>query len=501
MNVVDEIKKSKLKSIDLVFPHQLFKDYSLSKTNPIFIIEEYLFFRQYKFHKQKLAFHRASMKAYEDRLRKKGRVVFYIDSIDELSDVRKLISFVSLQGVDRVTFINPVDNWLMRRIHSSCNLSKIQIDQKESPGFINTTDDLQEFFRTDKKKFFQTKWYIDQRKRRNVLLNKEGGPKGGKWSFDAENRKKYPKNKEAPVINFPEPTSFVQEAHAYVLRYFAANPGNLDSNYYPIDHSQSEKWLLQFFEIRFHDFGPYEDAIVEAEHFLNHSVLTPMLNTGLLTPQLIISKALAFAERQSIPINSLEGFVRQILGWREFIRGVYITKGSEERTRNFWNFKRKIPSGFYTGTTGIAPVDQTIKKLLKTGYNHHIERLMILGNFMFLCEFDPDEVYKWFMEMYIDAYDWVMVPNVYGMSQFADGGLMSTKPYFSGSNYVKKMSNYKNGKWQEIWDGLFWRFIDLHRDFFLKNPRLSMMVRLFDKMNEEKKIKHLENASTYLDSL
>jgi deoxyribodipyrimidine photolyase-related protein len=146
-----------------------------------------------------------------------------------------------------------------------------------------------------------------------------------------------------------------------------------------------------------------------------------------------------------VPLNSTEGFVRQIIGWREFIRGIYESRGSEERTTNFWNFKKKIPASFYDGTTGILPIDQTIKKVLKTGYCNHIERLMVLGNFMMLCEFDPDEVYRWFMELFVDSYDWVMVTNIYGMSQFSDGGLMATKPYISGSNYVMKMSNYKKG--------------------------------------------------------
>jgi deoxyribodipyrimidine photolyase-related protein len=156
---------------------------------------------------------------------------------------------------------------------------------------------------------------------------------------------------------------------------------------------------------------------------------------------------------------------------------------------------------FWAGTTGIEPIDSTIKKILETGYCHHIERLMILGNFMLLCEFDPNEVYKWFMELFIDSYDWVMVPNVYGMSQFADGGIMATKPYISGSNYVLKMSNYKKGDWQETWDGLFWRFMHVHRSFFLQNPRLGMLISSFDKMPEQKQKMHLTNADHFLQTL
>ena len=226
-----------------------------------------------------------------------------------------------------------------------------------------------------------------------------------------------------------------------------------------------------------------------------------MLNSGLLDINFVLDKTIVFYNKNDIPLNSCEGFIRQIIGWREFIRGIYTVKGSEERTKNFWGFKRKIPKSFYDASTGILPVDDSIRKILKTGYAHHIERLMILGNFMLLCEFDPDEVYRWFMEMFIDSYDWVMVPNVYGMSQFADGGLMSTKPYISGSSYILKMSNYKKGEWSGIWDSLFWNFIDNHRDFFDKNPRMRMLVRNFDKMDIDKRTNLLKSAHSFLENL
>jgi deoxyribodipyrimidine photolyase-related protein len=189
------------------------------------------------------------------------------------------------------------------------------------------------------------------------------------------------------------------------------------------------------------------------------------------------------------------------MGWREFIRGMYECKGVESRTTNFWGFDRKIPASFYDGTTGILPVDETIKMVSETGYCHHIERLMVLGNFMVLCEFDPDEVYRWFMELFIDSYDWVMVPNVYGMSQFSDGGLFATKPYISGSNYIMKMSNYPKGDWNVVWDGLFWRFINVNREFFSKNPRLNMMVRTYDKLNPDRKQQLNQRAESFLHLL
>lgn len=348
---------------------------------------------------------------------------------------------------------------------------------------------------------FQTDFYKYQRQSRNILMENKKDPLGGKWTYDDENRLKYPKNKIPPTVQFSNPNSFYTEAVTYTNKYFPDNYGKLDTDYiYPITYSESKKWLQTFFNTRFIEFGAYEDAIVGNENFLHHSLLTPMLNIGLLTPQLIIDEALQYAGNHKIPINSLEGFIRQIIGWREFIRAVYQLKGNEERTSNYWGFTRKIPASFWNGTTGIEPIDSTIKKVLATGYCHHIERLMVLGNFMLLCEFDPDEVYRWFMELFIDSYDWVMVPNVYGMSQFADGGLMATKPYISGSNYLMKMSDYKKGDWQNVWDGLFWRFMHTHRSFFLQNPRLGMLVKTFDKMPEIKQQAHIYNAEQFLKS-
>jgi len=241
--------------------------------------------------------------------------------------------------------------------------------------------------------------------------------------------------------------------------------------------------------------------MVKEQPFLYHSLLSPLLNCGLLEPQQVLNKVLAKGTEANTPLNALEGFVRQLTGWREFIRIVYEREGNRQRTRNYWGFSRKIPPAFWTGDTGIHPIDTVIKRILKYGYAHHIERLMVLGNFMLLCEFDPDEVYRWFMEMFADSYDWVMVPNVYGMTQFADGGLMTTKPYISGSNYLLKMGDWNKGPWQDVWDGLFWRFMEKHRDFFSNNPRLGMLLKTLDKMPAEKRNRHMDNAAQFLQQL
>lgn len=490
---------------NLVFPHQLHPDLSLFKNGAtVYLIEEHLFFNHYKFHKQKIAFHRATMQFYKQHLESNGIKVVYIEAQNELSDIRKLLPALSESGVDSLFYREPTDYWLEKRIKAGIEEFNFKSEVSPSLLFINSKEELSSFFKPEKKKFFQTSFYKKERTRLNILMDENGNPEGGKLTFDAENRKKYPAKKTPPAIHFPERTKFHEEALNYVSNnHFKDNPGKLNlETYYPVTFEQTETWLSQFLETRFHEFGTYEDAILKEEIFLNHSMLTPMLNVGFIQPKYIVDKAINFAKKNNVPLNSLEGFVRQIIGWREFIRGMYEAKGRKSRIKNYWGFTRKIPASFYDGTTGITPVDDTIKKVLKTGYCHHIERLMVLGNFMLLCEFDPDEVYQWFMELFIDSYDWVMVPNVYGMSQFADGGFFATKPYISGSNYVIKMSNYKKGAdWQPIWDGLFWRFMHVHREFFVKNPRLGMLVRNFDNQPPERRNGHLETAENFLAKL
>ena len=489
-----------MEEVNLIFPNQLFEKSPLFNYNvKTYLIEEYLFFKQYKFHKQKIFFHRISMKKYHDFCSKYFDEIEYVDSLNEKSEIRSLLKELLIKNVKKINYIDPCDNWLNKRMKSVSSL--IKINRIESPQFLNSEKDNLTFFSPSKKKYFQTSFYKNQRRKTGILMVGENPI--GKWTYDDENRKKYPKNKLPPQIIYPkENSNYSSEAYSYVNTHFKNNYGHLntDTNY-PTDFVSAKNWLNNFLKERFIEFGDYEDAIVKGEAILNHSLISPLINSGLLTPNYVINELNEYATKKSIPINSYEGIIRQIIGWREFIRGIYVVKGTEERTTNFWNFNKIMPSAFYDATTGIEPIDDCVIKVTKTGYLHHIERLMVIGNFMFLCEIHPDEVYKWFMEFFIDSYDWVMVPNVYGMSQFADGGLMSTKPYISSSNYIMKMSNYKKSNWQEIWDALYWRFIYKNQDFFKGNPRLSMMVITLNKMDKNKLKTHLDIAKTYLSKL
>ena len=244
----------------------------------------------------------------------------------------------------------------------------------------------------------------------------------------------------------------------------------------------------------------YEDALLEGKNFLFHSCLSLLLNIGLITPDEIVEKALEVYEKHQLPLNSVEGFLRQIIGWREFIRGIYQEKGDFQTKSNFFKHSRSLASSWYQGTTGILPLDDSINKAIRDGYNHHIPRLMVISNIMNLCEINPKYIYNWFMEMYIDSSDWVMVPNVFGMATYSDGGLMSTKPYTCGSNYILKMSNYKRGDWCDTLDGLYWRFIEKHIDFYKSNPRLSFIHKTLEKMSSERKLHIFEKAKLFIEN-
>lgn len=484
----------------LLFPHQLFSpDLLPAKNCAVCLLEEHLFFAQYNFHPNKLIFHRASMKAYANELAP-GRQVIYSNDNGQFPDIRQWVAESASAGLKTIHYIDPADDWLERRLQKAAGQHEIALNKYRSPAFLNDVADCDAFF-AKQKKFFQTDFYTWQRRQRNLLLDKDGRPIGGKWSFDAENRKKFPKAGKVPPIPDLSENAYVFEARQYISSHRNwpyQPPGSFP---YPVTRTGAREWLQQFLEERFTDFGIYEDAMLRQHSLLHHSLLSPLINVGLLLPTEVLDAALAIAESRKIPLNSLEGFVRQIIGWREFVRQVYARAGRQQRTSNYWQFSRKIPSRFWSGDTGLEPYDMVVRRILDSGYAHHIERLMVLGNLMLLCEFDPNEVYRWFMEMFIDSYDWVMVPNVYGMSQFADGGLMTTKPYISGSNYLLKMGDWNKGPWQKTWDGLFWRFMDRHRAFFLQNPRLAMLVNLFDKMPAAQRNTHIQHAETFLQTL
>lgn len=441
------------------------------------------------------------MKAYAAEIERRGYEVHYIDCPkDGASDSRTVLKSILKESVGRIHIADPHDFILEKRLNKVADEFGVELVIETSPAFISDRELLDKHTGPVRKRPFMANFYKDQRKYLDILMEGDS-PAGGRWSFDEDNRKRVPKDMKLPDEPSIQANAYVSEALEYIESHFGGNLGSIESFNWPVTRSAAKSWLETFLKDRFRDFGPYEDALHLEHRTLFHSVLSPMINVGLLTPREVVDEALKFSRENEIPMNSLEGFIRQIIGWREFMYGIYKHRGVEIRNGNYWKHERSIPQAFYTGETGIPPVDDAIRHAIDHAWGHHIERLMVIGNFMLLCRFDPNAIYHWFMEFYIDAYDWVMVPNVYGMSQFADGGTFTTKPYISGSNYIRKMSHYKAGDWCHIWDGLYWSFIGDHEAFFSSNPRLSMMTRSWQRMSDDKRAMHRANARQFLERL
>lgn len=484
------MKQPTIKQALLLYPHQLYSADVLPSVDVVYVIEDPLYFGidpEYPLalHKQKLMLHRASMRRYvEEVLWPAGYTVEYIE-LDAYIQPQNILQ--RIDTVEQFFVFDPVDDVLLERLlqarREHCPNTSIEII--ESPNFYLNDADVRGYFADDTKHLFAN-FYQWQRERHNILINQHYKPMGGKWSFDAENRQRLPEGHTPPSFAVFGDNQYIKDAKAWVEQRFADNPGTTDF-IWPTNHQEAVSWLNDFIQNRLHDFGPYEDAIDPEHPWLYHSVLTPMLNIGLLSPKQVIDAVLAHHEKKPIPLPSLEGFIRQVLGWREYMRGLYIVQGRKMRTSNVLNHQKSLTSAWYNGSLGVLPFDDMVKKLDSHAYSHHIERLMIAGNLMMLAEIHPDEVYRWFSELHIDAYDWVMVPNVYGMSQFADGGSIVTKPYVSSSNYILKMSHYKKGDWCDVWDGLYWRFIDKHKEMLSKNPRMRMIVAQLDKLDADRR--------------
>lgn len=437
------------------------------------------------------------MKYFADLLLEKNFTVHYLEA-ETLQTYNTLVTLLQEQSPAVISYFATTDDWLERKIKKELSpLGALAI--LKSPMFLSDRQLLEKQF-SGKEHFSMASFYMQQRKNTGLLVT-GNMPVGGKWSLDEENRKKLPKHHIAPLPLKLGNNKWTIEAANYTHENFSHHYGSQENFNYGVTHEEAKRCLQDFLENRFAFFGPYEDAIAKEQVYVYHSILSPYLNNGLLLPEEVIKAVMNYGVKHAIPLNSLEGFIRQVIGWREYMLGLYIYRGRKERTSNFWQHKRKLPEAFWKGTTGIDPVDAVIQKVNDYAYSHHIERLMVMGNFMLLCEIDPNDSYKWFMEMYIDAYDWVMVPNVYSMSQFASGGTATTKPYLSGSNYILKMSDHKKGDWCEIWDALYWRFIDKHKVFFKKNPRLSAMTFHLDKMSEETLLRHHKIAEAFLAKL
>jgi len=483
----------------LIFPTQLFYDLNyLDKDKQIYLIEEPRYFTDFDFHKLKLAYHRASMKKYYSMLTKKKYKVKYIECNQVTNQWYKSIK-------NTVTVFYPGDFKLEKKLE---NLFGKKLQVLPNPNFLIKLEELDNIKKLIYKnsKYSHDEFYKYQRKKLNILIDSKGKPEGGTWSFDKDNRQALPKTIQVPKTHGPvKLDKYKKEAIKYVESNWPDNYGSLEYFIYPIDNKGAKAWLVKFLKTRLSNFGPYEDAVSESEPFVFHSVLTPMMNIGLLldTEVVDISYNYYLNHKKSIPIQSFEGFIRQIIGWRNYVYTIYLLEGEKLYESNQLKHKNKLNEKFWTGETEIVPVDSIIDKIVKYAYAHHIERLMYLGNFMLICQVDPKEVYRIFMEWSIDSYEWVMVPNVMGMSQYSSP-IMMTRPYFSSSNYIGKMSTYKvstKDTWPKIWDALYYNFIDANETAFRKNYAIAQQVKHWDNKTQEEQKALKKMAKEYIGKI
>ena len=477
-----------MSKLTLILGNQLFplENINLNKDSTIFMCEDFGLCTYEKHHKSKISLFFHAMRSYRDKLVDSGYKVHYQDFNNnfKVPYTEKLQDFIDKNNITELIYYEIPDKSFEMQINKLIDSNGLNTILCKSPMFMDSRESFHKYV-DGKKMILHANYYKKRRKELDILLD-GSNPIGGKWSFDDENRKKLPNGYDVPKPPSIPQRPDTKEIVDFINKNFHDHPGEI-TLFFPYTNEQCKAWLENFFTFRFHDFGPYEDAISTEENLMLHSGLSSSMNMGLILPKGVIDSSLAYAQNNNIPINSLEGFIRQIIGWREFINGIYQNFSESMISRNYWNHKNKMCDSWYDGTTGITPLDDAIRLSKDTGYTHHINRLMVLSNIMNMCRIDPDDIYRWFMEMFIDSSEWVMVPNVYGMGTFADGGIFSTKPYICGSSYILRMSNYKKDKWCDTVDGLYWKFINDNQKFFSSNPRLGLMLNSLNKMKSERR--------------
>lgn len=467
-----------------------------------FLAEDYQEAARYRFHKHRLIFRIGAMRSYSRYLAAGNLPVYYVkmdENPPETTYDDKLRQVLRQFGFRELVHFEIEDRAREAELAAFAEQHGLIHTVLPSPMFMCGRDEFAEWHDRSPR-LRMSEFYRWRRREQDVLVNDRERPVGGRWSFDALNRNPLPAN--VPVTDLPKVACArpVQAVKRMVDRLFPDNPGDSETFWLPTTRPQTLAWLDHFLDQRFAQFGDYQDAVTQRSDVVFHSALSPLLNVGLITPGELLNRVLTFAETQQIELNSVEGFIRQVIGWREFVRGVHRHHGPAQSRGNFWENHRELTSDWYNGTTGIAPLDDIIGKANRIGYAHHMERLMIVGNLMTLCEITPHRAHDWFMELFVDSDEWVMGPNVYGMALFADGGLMTSKPYICGSNYLLRMSDYRRGDWCEIVDGLFWRFVAKHRQFFGSQPGLTELVRNLDSMDPARRRRLQNTANSFLQS-
>ena len=458
-------------------------------------------------HPKKIAFLFAAMRKFAERLENDGWQVRYttLDDPDNAGsipgEIRRACDAV---GAEEALATEPGEFRLIEALEEM----PVPVHVFPDDRFLCSHAEFEDWAE-GRKELRMEYFYRDMRRKTGLLMDGDA-PEGGKWNYDHENRKPPPGSVEAAPMRFT-PDETVEVVLELVKSRFDNNFGSLEDFWFATDTGQARRALTHFIKTALPCFGDFQDAMMVGERFLYHSVVSMYLNAGLLTWQEICEAAEQAYRDGDAPLNAVEGFIRQIIGWREYMRGIYFLEGPDYTRRNALNHQRKLPGFYWDAETDMTCLSEAIAQTRDEAYAHHIQRLMVTGNFALLAGIDPHEVHEWYLAVYADAYEWVEAPNVIGMSQWADGGIVGSKPYVSGGNYINKMSDYckncaydvkvKTGEGACPFNYLYWAFLDRHADRFSGNPRMAQMYRTWERMGEDKQKTTLESAEAFLAKL
>lgn len=456
-------------------------------------------------HPKKIAFTFMAMRKFADQLRQQGFTLAYTklnDPENTGSIQSELLRYAQQFDTHHVVATEPGEWRLIKALQDLPLQTTILPDTR----FIASHKEFETW--ASERKELRMEWFYRQMRTKTGLLMDGDKPAGGKWNFDHENRKAPPKD-----IHYPGPMKFEpdEEVLELVASRFDNNFGALNPFWFATDSQQANLHLAKWLSQALPSLGDYQDSMLNDNKFLFHACIGAYINAGLLDPLAVCRQAEKEYREGRAPINAVEGFIRQIIGWREYIRGIYFLKGPDYTASNFLQHKRDLPSFYWGKQTKMNCVAKAVEQTRTDAYAHHIQRLMVTGNFALLAGIDPQQVHQWYLAVYADAYEWVEAPNTIGMSQFADGGVVASKPYVSSGAYINRMSDYckncaykvadKTGDDACPFNFLYWDFLDRHRDRFSKNARMGNMYRTWDRMDEERRAITLKNAAAWLERL
>jgi len=460
-------------------------------------------------HKKKITLIFSAMRNFAEELRKAGWTVRYV----KLDDAGNTGTFTGEIGralkasaADRIVVTEPGEWRVRKAMESWSQTHNVSVEIRDDDRFLCSVADFAAW--AEGRKQLRMEYFYREMRKKTGLLMREGKPVGGKWNFDSENRKPAKKDLFMPVPPKKKPGKTTKDVIKLVESRFGDHFGDLEPFWFGVTAQQAQACLDGFIENALPNFGDFQDAMLKDEPFLYHSLLSFYINIGLLNPLDVCKRVEKEYLEGRTPLNAAEGFIRQIIGWREYVRGIYWLKMPAYVEQNFLNAKRALPDFYWTGETDMACLRATITQTKQEAYAHHIQRLMITGNFALLLGVAPKEVHEWYLLVYADAFEWVELPNTLGMSQFADGGLLASKPYGASGNYINKMSDYcgdckfdvkrKTGERACPYNYLYWDFFARNEKKLQNNARLSFVYRTWNKMDDEKKHEYRLSAAEFL---